>query len=347
MDQYIDAVCKELEQRIDFLPDNKLSTIYWGGGTPSLLSYKHLNKITQSIRRHYQICKNAEITLEANPDDLTQEKLEQLTTLGINRLSIGIQSFNNDDLKIIGRRHTGLQAIDAIKKAQKAGIKNISADLIFGLPFQTLEKWQSNLNQIFSLNIQHLSCYNLTYESGTAFDKKRQKGDIKELDEDLLLEMYQLLIDKSKQKDFVHYEISNFAKKNYFSCHNSNYWKDIPYLGIGASAHSYNGKIRQWNIANTPQYIKGIQNDSPQFEIETIDAPKAYNEFIMTGLRTMWGCNLALLEKKFDKQTLNLCLKAASTYVENNQLIIKNNILTIAPNAIFISDQIMSDLMMV
>ncbi len=345
LDEYVNALCQELTQRQHFLPNNQLQTIYFGGGTPSLLSQQQLKQIFKSIQKHYSIDINAEITLEANPDDLSREKLLQFYEIGINRLSIGIQSFDNDDLERIGRRHTALQAIKAIHTAQNIGFSNISADLIFGLPFQTLDKWKKNLNQLFGLNIQHISCYNLTYEEGTAFYKNLQQGNYSEIGEDLQLEMYRQLIEQAKQKDFIHYEISNFGKESYFSQHNSNYWRNIPYLGVGAGAHSFDGKSRRWNISNNQKYINGIVQNTPNYENESINKTTAYNEFIMTGLRTIWGCNLDILKQRFGETALQFCLDSASPYINKEQLIIQENTLSISPNAIFISDQIMSDLM--
>lgn len=345
---YVAALCLELKQQVSFLPNNEIGTIYFGGGTPSLLSKVELEKIFRTIHQYYQIAENAEITLESNPDDLNLSYLQDLLSLGFNRLSVGIQSFNDQDLQLIGRRHLGQDAIDVVKKAQAAGFKNISADLIFGLPFQTLEKWQKNLNQLFELNVQHISCYNLSYETGTAFHKMLQKGELQELDDELSLEMYKMLIEQSHNKGFIHYETSNFALAGHYSQHNSNYWTGNAYLGVGAGAHAYNGQdLRRWNVSDNAQYIKGINNNKPIFEEEIIDQRTAYNEFIMTGLRTIWGCALPQLQKRFGKVHLDYCLAAAAPYIAQQQIIIKNDLLTIAPEAIFISDQIISDLMLV
>jgi len=347
-DDYVDALCLELEQQVGFLPNTEIGTVYFGGGTPSLLSKAQLEKVFQSIKRHYTIADDAEITLESNPDDLDANYLQDLINIGFNRLSVGVQSFDDQDLKLIGRRHLGQDAIKVIKTAQEIGFQNISADLIFGLPFQTSEKWLKNLNQLFALNIQHISCYNLSYEAGTAFHKMLQKGELHELDDELSLEMYKMLIDESQKKGFVHYETSNFATNGLYSKHNSNYWSGNPYLGLGAGAHSYNGKdIRRWNASNNQQYIKGISEHKPVFEEEFIDDTTAYNEYIMTGLRTMWGCQLDQLQQRFGQEKLNYCLNSASPHIAKQQIILKDNTITIAAEAIFISDQIMSDLMIV
>lgn len=344
----MNALCLELEQQRGFLPSRDIETVYFGGGTPSLLSKEQLEKIFDTIHRCYSISKEAEITLESNPDDLTESYLQDLLQVGFNRLSVGIQSFDDDDLKLINRRHLGQEAINAIKTAQKVGFKNISADLIFGLPFQTLEKWHKNMQHLFELEVQHISCYNLSYESGTRFYDLLQKGKLEELDEELSLAMYKSLIDESEKHGFTHYETSNFAQANLYSKHNSNYWSGNAYLGVGAGAHSYNGSnMRRWNISNNEEYIKGINTNAPLFEEELIDIDTAYNEFIMTGLRTIWGCNLMKLETLFGKEKVDFCLKMANPYIKEKQLIIDKNTLTISPEAVFISDKIMSDLMLV
>ena len=347
-DAYVDALCLELKQRAHFLPNNTIETIYFGGGTPSLLSKKQLESIFKVIRQYYIITENAEITLESNPDDLNRTYLQDLLDTGFNRLSVGIQSFDDKDLKLIGRRHLGQDAIDVIHQAQEVGFKNISADLIFGLPFQTLEKWDKNLDRLLALNVQHISCYNLSYEAGTAFHAMLKKGELHELDDELSLDMYKRLIERSEKHGFIHYETSNFGQANLHSKHNSNYWSGNAYLGIGAGAHSYNGiDKRRWNISDNQNYIQGINQNSPRFEEEVIDLDTAYNEFIMTGLRTIWGCNLTALETRFGKETLGYCLQAAATYISEKQILITNNKMTISANAIFISDQIMADLMIV
>lgn len=344
-DDYVEALILELEQRKDYLPNNAIGTIYFGGGTPSLLSIEQLTHIFTHIKKLFSIAENAEITLESNPDDLSESYLKGLLKIGFNRLSVGIQSFDNDDLKLINRRHKAKDAIKAIKTAQNLGFDNISADLIFALPHQTLAKWQKNLTQLFALDVQHISCYNLSYEEGTAFYQKLMQGEFEELGEDESLMMYKELISEAKRHGFEHYETSNFAKEGLYSKHNSNYWTEASYLGIGAGAHSYNGKTRQWNVSNNQEYIKSTQKGESASEKETIDTDTAYNEYIMTGLRTMWGCDLSQLETKFGKEKLGFCLEAARPYLESGQVVIKNNTMTISDEAIFISDQIMADLM--
>jgi oxygen-independent coproporphyrinogen-3 oxidase len=346
-ESYVEALCQEMELRKDYLPDTSLGTIYFGGGTPSLLSIAQFKRIFKSINQYFHVEKEAEITLEANPDDLSEAFLKNLIDLGFNRISIGIQSFDDDDLKLINRRHTGQEAINVVKAAQQAGFKNISADLIFGLPHQTLQKWEHNLQQLFDLNIQHISCYNLSYEEGTTFHQKLMAGELQEMDDEESLAMYQMLIEQSKANGFVHYETSNFAKEGLYSKHNSHYWTGEPYLGLGAGAHSFNGTSRSWNISDNSEYIACIQNGTPPSEEEKINLRISYNEFIMTGLRTMWGCQLPLLEERFGKKMFDFCMNAAKEYLKDGNLEIKDDTLTISPKSIFISDKIMADLMMV
>lgn len=344
-DQYIKALCLEIKQRKDYLNGNVLDTIYFGGGTPSLLNKAQFAHIFSAIEKHFSIAQNAEITLEANPNDISESYMNDLIELGFNRISIGIQSFNDSDLRVINRRHSGQEAIDAVTMAQKAGFKNISIDLIFGLPLQTIASWQQNLEQALSLNIQHISSYNLMYEKGTDFDRKKQKGILKEIDEDISLEMFQLLIEKSSEHGFIHYETSNFALEGHYSKHNTNYWRGDAYLGIGAGAHSYNGKNRRWNVSDNKAYIDGIKTINPIFELEVLDQETAYNEFIMTGLRTIWGCNLQELKQRFGQEMLDYCLQAAEVFIKAKQIIVENDSMLITPEALFISDKIMSDLM--
>lgn len=346
-DDYVEALCQELEQRQHFFDTRELGTVYFGGGTPSLLSLTQLKTIFKSIHQYFDINKETEITLESNPDDLSEEYLLGLRQIGINRLSIGTQSFDDADLKRINRRHNAAEAINAVKTAQKVGFDNISVDLIFALPHQDMTLWRSNMQQVFDLDIQHISCYNLSYEEGTDFYNKLQQGIYKEASDSLSLSMYQSLIKEATDHNFEHYETSNFAKKGLFSKHNSNYWTGAKYLGVGAGAHSYNGTNRQWNISDNKTYIQGILLNEASREEEKLSQTEAYNEYIMTGLRTMWGCNLNILNEKFGHEMLNFCLKLAEPHIENGHLINKENILYIVPEAIFISDTIMSDLMKV
>lgn len=344
---YVQALCEELRQRQTFLPKTPLETLYFGGGTPSLLTATQMEHLFSAVRHYFQFSEMVEITLEANPDDLSEKTLKHLRRLGVNRLSIGVQSFDDEDLRRMGRRHSASEALRAVFNAQSVGFENISCDLMFGLPKQTLGNWAKNINQLLKLNVQHISCYNLSYEKGTAFYQKKQHGELQELDDELCAEMYKMLIEKAKQYNFQHYETSNFAKKGCFSRHNSNYWRRKIYLGLGAGAHSFDGKKRRWNVADNRKYTKGIMTGSPHFEEETLSRNEAYNEFIMTGLRTMWGCDLTDLQHEFGEGKRQFCMEAARPFLAVDQLLITNDIMHLSPDAVFVSDAIMAALMSV
>ena len=286
----VDGLCKEIEIRKDYLGNKKLSTIYFGGGTPSLLNASELNKITNTIKEYFEIASDAEITLEANPDDLTIEKIKELKEAGINRLSIGIQSFFDEDLEQMNRSHTAKQAIEAVENAKSNGINNISIDLIYGLPNLTKEKWVYNLEQAFKLDVPHLSAYCLTIEEKTAFNHFLREGKITLPKEPETIEQFELLMSEAEKHKFIHYEISNFCKEGQQSKHNSSYWSNEHYLGIGPSAHSYNGSSRQFNVANNTKYIKGINAGTPDVEMEILTEENKYNEYIMiSGVSKVFG----------------------------------------------------------
>ncbi len=269
-DAFVQALIREIYQRKTYLREKEIATIYFGGGTPSVLDYKQFNSIFQALKSSFNIQANAEITLEANPDDLTDEYLESLTLLPFNRLSIGIQSFNNDYLKLLNRRHTSEEAKTSLYNARKLGFNNISIDLIYALPGQTMNEWQSDLIQAFELNPEHISTYELSYEKGTEFWKRYQKGEIKATGTELTLEMYRYMRLKMREETYETYEISNYAKPGFRSQHNSAYWKFIPYLGLGPSAHSFDGKSRQWNIPSEKIYIEKIKNNQPTYQKEVL-----------------------------------------------------------------------------
>ncbi|HOH55971.1 MAG TPA: radical SAM family heme chaperone HemW, partial [Paludibacteraceae bacterium] len=258
LNEVIDAIIKEFSIRKDYLKNEPVQTIYFGGGTPSLLTIQQIEKLLNTIYKNFPVEKNAEITFEANPDDLTEKYLSDLKKTGINRLSIGIQSFDDNKLKILNRRHNAFQAVEAVRVAQRSGFNNISIDLIYGLPFQSLIEWENDLDKAFSLPIQHLSAYALTFEEKTLLLKQKEKKLIEPADEELMIKMYELLLNKSNQNGFDAYEISNFSLPEFYSRHNSSYWTQTPYLGIGPSAHSFNGFSRQWNVASIHKYIEGI-----------------------------------------------------------------------------------------
>ena len=283
------AILKEIELQKDYLNEEPISTIYFGGGTPSLLPTADIEHILTKIGTHHLVDNTAEITLEANPEDLSVEKLTELKSIGINRLSLGTQSFIDAELKWMNRMHTAKQATEAIKNAQQLGFNNISIDLIFGLPDQTIEDWEFNLNAALNLNVQHISSYGLTIEGKTVLGNRIAKGLEKQPDDVLSANFFKRNMVVFPANGFEHYEISNFAKEGFISRHNSSYWRGIPYLGLGPSAHSFNGKTRQWNVRSNAAYISNISEGKPFFELEELTKSNRLNEQIMIGLRTKWG----------------------------------------------------------
>lgn len=344
---YLSAVIRELELRKDYLEGEPVETIYFGGGTPSQLQAADFSRIFEAIHRLFDVSPCAEITLEANPDDMTPRYVAGLQTLPFNRVSMGVQSFKEEDLRFLNRRHNREQALLAVDLCKKNGLENISVDLIYGLPGQTLEEWKQNLDTVISLDIPHISAYHLIYEEGTALYKLKEAGKIIPVDEDLSVALFTSLIDRLTANGYLHYEISNFARPGMLSRHNSSYWIGKKYLGIGPSAHSYNGQNRQWNISSLPGYLQAIDKGVPDIEIENLDINTRYNDFIITGLRTMWGIKFNEIQQQFGKEKLIYCQKQAAPYLKQGLLIEKDDTLTLSRNGIFISDSIMSDLLWV
>ena len=345
--RYIDAVCQELLDRVTYLLGEPILTIYLGGGTPSQLDGDELKKLFYHINKVYGLRDCQEITLEANPDDLTEEYVEMLASLPFNRISIGIQTFHEPTLKLIGRRHTAQQAIEAVRRCQDYGFDNISIDLIYGLPGETPEIWEQDLQTAFNLNVQHISAYHLTYEQGTRLWEMLQRHDIKEIDEDTSVELFRILCKEMQQAGFEHYEISNFARPGYRSRHNSAYWHEVHYLGCGPGAHSFDGISREWNVASLANYIMAIENGHRDFERERLDVDTRYNEFIMTRLRTCEGFSLTDLKQRFGKTYHDYCLRLATPFIRQGLLIQEYNTLRLSREGIFVSDDIICDLMRV
>ena len=299
----IDAIIKEIELQKDYLADKNIETIYFGGGTPSLLDERELNLFFEKISQTFIIAKDAEITLEANPDDLTLGKLRMLKSTPINRLSIGVQSFAAIDLKSMNRAHNVMEAESCIQNAQSLGFNNLTVDLIYGSPTTSNEQWETNVQKLFDFKIPHLSCYCLTVEPGTALDHFVKKGKAQPVDDEKSAHQFEMLMQMMEANDYDHYEISNFAKPGEYARHNSNYWTGKSYLGVGPSAHSFDGKSRQWNIANNALYLKAMEFDKnnstksgSRFEKEILSTEQQYNEYVMTALRTMWGCDLGKIK---------------------------------------------------
>ena len=346
INEYVDAVCKEIELRKDYLHNEPIKTIYFGGGTPSQLSPEQIEKIMAQLGRFYDLSACEEVTLEANPDDLTDEFLSRLLALvPINRISMGVQSFNDDDLRFLNRRHSAQQAKEAVALCRKHGITNISIDLIYGLPDQTIEKWERNIQEAIALGTPHLSAYHLIYEEGTPLYKLWEKGKVKQADEELSVEMFKMLIDELEKAGIEQYEISNFAKDGAYSKHNTSYWQATPYLGLGPSAHSFDGTNREWNVASIKQYVESIQANTVNREIEELDTRTRYNDYILTGLRTKWGIELNFIASNFGADYLSYCLEQAEPFLKEGLLVRDNNTVKLSREGIFISDGIMSDLM--
>ena len=341
---YVDSLCRELVARKEYLGGEDIETIYFGGGTPSQLEQKDFEQIFATIYKVYQVQPDAEITVEANPDDLNKEYLEQLIKLPFNRLSMGIQTFNDETLKLLHRRHTAVQAIDAYKRCREAGFKNISIDLIYGLPGETLEGWDKDLQQALDMRPEHISAYHLIYEEGTALWKLREQHRVEEVDEDLSVSFFERLIHTLKAAGYIHYEISNFCLPGYHSRHNSSYWQGKKYLGCGPSAHSFDLKTRQWNIASLDKYIESINQGKNVSELEDLDLYTRYNERIITNIRTCWGMPLDKLQEEFGPQLYNYCMRMAKPHLEAHTLEIKDGVLKLTEEGIFTSDGIMSDL---
>lgn len=344
--ELISAMKKELESRADYLNGECVQTIYLGGGTPSLLSAQELDDLFESIFKNYH-CTAKEITLEGNPEDLTSSYLADLKRLPISRLSIGIQSFNDSELQSINRRHSAETAIHCVKNAQEAGFQNISIDLIYGLPFQSVANWKENIQQAIALNVPHISAYSLTFEERSLLTKKLQRGEIEETDEEVYLTMFRVLREKLSSAGILPYEISNFARPGFESQHNSAYWNAIPYIGIGPSAHSFNGTSRQWNIANSRQYIENIHDGKCYFEIEELDLNTRFNEFVMTSLRKCEGINLTSVQKQFGTNYLSHLTREAKKFVQNGTLMQDKNQMWLTEEGIFISDYIIEELFLV
>ena len=335
---------KEIILRKNYLEGRQIQTIYFGGGTPSLLSMDEIKKLLQAIYSNFEVIENAEITLEANPDDLTNEKLDELKNAGINRLSIGVQSFFDKELKWMNRSHDAIQAENCIRNAKEIGFDNITIDLIYGVPGLTNTEWKQNLQKTIELNIDHLSCYALTVEPKTALYHQIEKDKLPPLNEQQAAEQFEILMAFAKQTGFEHYEISNFARDKKYSKHNTSYWKGNWYLGIGPSAHSFNSSTRQWNIANNALYIKSINEDEDPAETEILTIPQQYNEFVMISLRNMWGLNLNEIKNRFGDTYLHLIQKESARYIQSGDIVLENEKMKLSDKGKLIADKIISDL---
>ena len=345
-ERYTNAVCKEIEtrgERVRKEEGEKVSTIYLGGGTPSQLTIEQLKRIFESTYIYNKVENEAEVTIEMNPDDVTADLATALKALPVNRISMGAQAFSDERLRFLHRRHNASQVKEAVKTLRQAGFQNISIDLMYGFPNQTLDEWKADIDKALALNVEHISTYCLMYEEGTPLYRLLEQGKVTEIDEELEREMYYTLIERLESAGYEHYEISNFARPGYRSDHNSSYWQGIPYIGIGAAAHSFDLKTRSWNVADIQQYIAGMEQGQRIYEEETLDEDTRYNDTITVALRTCEGLDLDTLSNKHR----TYCLTNAMRHVEAGLLKLTGNKLSLTKNGLFVSDMIMSDLMLI
>ena len=342
-DELIQSILVEIELRKKEFNNQVIQTIYFGGGTPSLLNQLEVQAIIQTIYKHYKVVSNPEITIEANPDDINQEKLKEMLRSGINRLSIGIQSFFEEDLKLMNRAHNAQESKACLEMATQY-FENISLDLIYGIPGSSNLRWKENIQTALSYNTPHLSCYALTVESGTALESFIKKGIIEGVDDLQVQEQFLILIDELTQHDYIHYELSNFAKEGFYSKNNSSYWQGKTYLGIGPSAHSFDGNQRSWNVKNNSKYIKALTQNQIPTEKEILSTTDQYNEYIMTGLRTIWGVSFQKVEQNFGENYLKYLHQQSQKHIIGHLLYIDDGILRTTRKGKFFSDGIASDL---
>lgn len=338
------SIQKEIKLKKNYLNNNTVNSIYFGGGTPSILNNHEIFILLKKIREQHNISNNAEITLECNPEDLSVQKLEYLKEIGINRLSIGIQSFNNPLLKFMNRSHDANQAVKSITYAKKIGINNISIDLMYGMPNQSMKIFKNDLNNILELNIPHFSAYILTVEKNTLLKNMIKKKQTSILSDEKIIFQFNMLTDFAKENNFLHYEISNFGKKNFLSKHNISYWKNKSYLGLGPAAHSYNGVSRSWNISSNKEYIKHIEANKKHHTIEHLNIKERYNEYIFTNLRTMWGVNKNELKTIFGENIYMKFKSEALKWMISEHLLKEKNLFILSNKGKLFADKISADL---
>lgn len=342
--RFVERACRELEERADYLPTRTLHSIYFGGGTPSQLSLQEIEQLLSSIHAHYDVADDAEITFEANPDDVRGEWVRTLRALGINRMSLGVQSFDDALLRLLNRRHDSQQARRAVEAIMKNGIENVSIDLIYGLPEQTRTSFQADIQEAFALPVTHLSSYALSVEAGTALGKMVESGALRPADEETCRAEYEALLEAADQHGFEHYEISNFARPGFQARHNSGYWDGTPYLGIGPGAHSYDGCTRRYNHPDLLLYIEAL--DDVPHTVENLTPQERYDELVFTALRTARGLDTASVERLFGTEALHHLRRCAAPHLAAGRLLEAGRRIKLAREAIFISDNIISDLMM-
>lgn len=344
MEQYVHSLLCEAKLRQEEIP-HQFTTLYLGGGTPSVMPLELMSQLINGLKSTFDLSHVEEFTIEANPDDVTQEYIAALMQLGVNRVSMGVQSFNDNELQSINRRHSAQQAIDAVHDIKEAGITNVSIDIIYGLPGQTLNSWKHNVKQAIDLDVQHISAYNLSYEPGTRLWVMRERRKVQEVSDEDCIAMHNTLVEMLIDADFEHYEISNFARPGYHSRHNSSYWNFTPYLGLGAAAHSFDGTTRRYNPSSIKEYIEKLSNSNTAYIEEHLELWERYDEEVMVRLRTSEGLNTQLIAKSYGEDVYNKLITKAKFFIEQNRLTLNGNNLILTPSGVMMSDNIIRDLM--
>ncbi len=344
MNEMVEAICREIILKKNRLEHQQIGSIYFGGGTPSVLPTAALQQILATIEKHFSISSDAEITIETNPDDLTALKISQIRKLPVNRFSIGTQSFFNEDLVWMNRAHNSQEASDCIKRSQDAGFENLTIDLIYGYPLLTNEKWKTNIQTAIELQIPHLSAYSLTVEPRTALAHAIEKGKQPDVSDDQSADQFMMLIDTVTSNGFEHYEISNYSLPQKYAVHNTNYWKGVPYLGIGPSAHGFDGYDRYINVANNAKYMESLAKGQLPETLEQLSTTDKFNEYVMTSLRTMWGLNLEKVEKDFGRSYAEQTKKLAKPFIFNGKLFKEDDIIKLTNKGKLFADGIAAEL---
>ena len=344
-EELVQALITEMSLRLRYLEGEEVGTIYFGGGTPSLLPVMWVDRIIKAIRASFKVSADPEITLEVNPDDVFEGYFSSLKKAGVNRISLGVQSWDDKRLGYLGRRHSAEQSTQALDLCFREGISNVSADLIYGIPGMTTSDLKVDLEKTFAFPVTHLSAYHLTIEEGTRFGKMKKEGKLKETDEEISSEQFTTLGKMCREHGFIHYEISNFAREGFISRHNSSYWRQVSYLGLGPSAHSFDRRSRQWNISDVKKYIKSINNGEVPFEREELDRLTIFNEYVMTSLRTMWGIDLDHVEKFYDKELHDYLVNLSGKYITYGLMRREKNTLALTDQGKMISDNIIAELL--
>lgn len=344
-DALVEAIVREAALRSDYIYSERVETIYLGGGTPSLLSVGQTEKILDAVRTNFSVVSDPEITMEVNPDDIRAGYVSSLASLGVNRISVGVQSWDDGRLKYLGRRHTARQSAEALETVFSEGIGNVSADLIYGIPGMTTADLRQDIGKTISFPVTHISAYHLTIEEGTPLHRLKEKGKLTETDEETSSSMFMLLTSLLREKGFLHYEISNFALEGYISKHNSAYWKQVPYIGLGPSAHSFDRRSRQWNVSDVKEYIRSAIDGKISFEREELDRLTLFNEYIMTALRTVWGIDLAHVENSYDKELHDYLVNMSGKYIRYGLMKRERDTLALTDQGRMISDNIIAELL--